>query len=42
MIKTIQSMMEMWVNNSGFPEVNVVTDFKKNSVSVYQYRLQRK
>ena len=40
---TIQSMMEMWVNNSGFPEVNVVTDFKKNvtnAVSVYQYRLQ--
>ena len=40
---TIQSMMEVWVNNSGFPEVNVVTDFKKNvtnAVSVYQYRLQ--
>ena len=26
---TIQSMMEIWVNNSGFPEVNIVTDFKK-------------
>ena len=39
---TIQSMMEVWVNNSGFPEVNVVTDFKRNLVTVYQYRLQWK
>ena len=39
---TIQSMMEIWVNNSGFPEVNVVTDFEKNLVTVYQYRLQWK
>ena len=37
---TIQSMMEMWVNISGYPEVNVVTDFEKNIVTVYQYRLQ--
>ena len=40
---TVQDTMEVWVNNSGFPEVNVVTDFKKNAenaVSVYQYRLQ--
>ena len=35
---TIQSMMEMWVNISGYPEVNVVTDFEKNIVTVYQYR----
>ena len=39
---TIQSMMGIWVNNSGFPEVNVVTDFKRNLVTVFQYRLQWK
>ena len=35
---TIQSTMETWVNNSGFPEVNVVRDFESNSVTVYQFR----
>ena len=39
---TIQSMMEMWVNRSGYPEVNVVTDLEKNTVTVYQYRLDWK
>ena len=35
---TIQSVMETWVNNSGFPEVNVVRDYESNSVTLYQFR----
>ena len=37
---TMQSMMEVWVNNSGFPEVNIVRNYERNTVTVYQYRLQ--
>ena len=37
---TMQNMMEIWVNNSGFPEVNIVRDYERNTVTVYQYRLQ--
>ena len=37
---TMQSMMEVWVNNSGFPEVNIVRNYESNTVTVYQYRLQ--
>ena len=35
---TIQSMMEIWVNNSGFPEINVIRDYESNSVTLYQFR----
>ena len=35
---TIQSVMETWVNNSGFPEVNVIRDHESNSVTLYQFR----
>ena len=35
---TIQSVMETWVNNSGFPEVSVVRDYESNSVTLYQFR----
>ena len=38
---TMQNMMEIWVNNSGFPEVNIVRNYERNTVTVYQYRLQR-
>ena len=37
---TVQDTMEVWVNNSGFPEVAVVRDFKSNTVTVFQYKLQ--
>ena len=37
---TVQDTMEVWVNNSGFPEVAVVRDFKSNKVTVFQYKLQ--
>ena len=37
---TMQTMMEIWVNNSGFPEVNIVRNYESNTVTVYQYRLQ--
>ena len=37
---TMQNMMEIWVNNSGYPEVNIVRNFERNTVTVYQYRLQ--
>ena len=37
---TMQNMMEIWVNNSGFPEVNIVRNYESNKVTVYQYRLQ--
>ena len=37
---TMQNMMEIWVNNSGFPEVNIVRNYESNTVTVYQYRLQ--
>ena len=39
---TMQNMMEIWVNNSGFPEVNIVRNYGSNTVTVYQYRLQRR
>ena len=37
---TMQNMMELWVNNSGFPEVSVIRDYKTNTVTVFQYKLQ--
>ena len=37
---TMQNMMEIWVNKSGFPEVNIVRNYERNTVTVYQYRLQ--
>ena len=37
---TMQNMMEIWVNNSGFPEVNIVRNYERNTVTVYQYRLR--
>ena len=37
---TMQNMMELWVNNSGFPEVSVIRDYKTNTVTVFQNKLQ--
>ena len=37
---TVQDTMEVWVNNSGFPEVAVVRDFKSTTLTVFQYKLQ--
>ena len=37
---SMQNMMEIWVNNSGFPEVNIVRNYERNTVTVYQFRLQ--
>ena len=37
---TVENMMETWVNNSGFPEVNIVRNFDNNTVTVYQYKFQ--
>ena len=37
---TMENMMEIWVNNSGFPEINIVRNYERNTVTVYQYRMQ--